>query len=267
MDFGRRIGVRGARGRVIIKSLLFLFFCLSITPGVYAAHPLITDDTGTQGKGKYQLEINSEYSHDRDDGITLDTAEIRATLSYGMTDNADIIIGLPYQSVRVKDPESTTRENGVSDISIEMKWRIYDKDGFSLALKPGLTLPSGDDEKGLGAGRATYSLLLVASKEMQPFVFHLNAGYIRNDNKADERVDIWHLSIASTVEVMKDLKLAANIGAERNSDKSSNTAPAFILGGIIYSFSESLDLDLGIKGGLNKPETDFSILAGIARRF
>lgn len=43
--------------------------------------------------------------------------------------------------------------------------------------------------------------------------------------------------------------------------------PAFILGGLIYSISKNLDIDFGIKGGLNKPETDYAILAGIAWRF
>ena len=50
-------------------------------------------------------------------------------------------------------------------------------------------------------------------------------------------------------------------------NKTSNTHPAFILGGIIYSITENFDMDLGVKGGLNKPETDLTILAGIAMRF
>lgn len=50
-------------------------------------------------------------------------------------------------------------------------------------------------------------------------------------------------------------------------NKSSNTAPAFILGGLIYSIFEDLDIDLGLKVGLNKPETDYSIVAGVALRF
>jgi len=69
------------------------------------------------------------------------------------------------------------------------------------------------------------------------------------------------------VEVIKDIKLVANIGAERNPDKSSNTHPVFIIGGLIYSISEDFDIDFGIKAGLNKPETDYSVLAGITWRF
>ena len=48
-----------------------LIFCF--TTSLYAAHPLITDDTGTQGKGRFQLELNGEYSFDKgsEAGLTL----------------------------------------------------------------------------------------------------------------------------------------------------------------------------------------------------
>jgi hypothetical protein len=90
---------------------------------------------------------------------------------------------------------------------------------------------------------------------------------MRNENKLDERKDIWHISLASELKLIKDLRLVTNIGMERNPDRTSNKHPAFILGGFIYSIFENFDIDIGIKGGLNKQETDVTILAGIAWRF
>jgi hypothetical protein len=58
-----------------------------------------------------------------------------------------------------------------------------------------------------------------------------------------------------------------NIGVERNTDRTSHKNPAFILGGFIYSITKNFDLDIGIKGGLNKLETDLTILAGMTFRF
>jgi len=238
----------------------------------FAAHPLITDDTGTQGKGKFQLEVNGEFNYDKEteEGVTTKETggEVAAILSYGIVDNLDIVLGVPYQWFKVKeDGDVTDKEDGISDMSLELKWGFYEKDGLSFALKPGITLPTGDDEKGLGTGRATYSLYFITTKEIEPWAFHLNLGYGRNENKFDERKDIWHASLAGEVEVVKNLKVVANIGGERNPDKSSDTHPAFILGGLIYSLSENFDIDFGVKGGLNKTETDYSILAGITLRF
>jgi hypothetical protein len=143
---------------------------------------------------------------------------------------------------------------------------------LSFAIKPGVTLPTGDEDKGLGNGKISYSTFFITTKERAPWAFHFNIGYIRNEYKlrvdeAANRKDLWHVSLASQVEAIKNLKAVANIGMERNLDKGSNTDPAFLLGGVIYSITESFDLDAGVKAGLNKPETDITYLAGVTKRF
>jgi hypothetical protein len=243
----------------------------------FAAHPLITDDTGTQGKGKFQVEVNSEFNYDKEkeEGVTTKETggEIATILSYGIRDNIDIVLGMPFQWLKInEDSELTSRESGISDLSLEVKWRFYEKDGLSFALKPGITFPTGNEKKGFGNGRPSYGLTFITTKELGPWAFHFNLGYMRNEYKLREdresnRKDLWHVSLASELEVVKSFKLVGNLGMERNPEKASTTHPAFILGGVIYSISENLDIDFGIKGGLNKPETDFTILAGIALRF
>ena len=145
----------------------------------------------------------------------------------------DLVIGLPYQHLRVKEADTTMTENGLSDTAIEVKWRFYEHDDLSLAIKPGLTLPTGDDDRGLSSGKTTYSLFFIASKEMDPWAFHLNLGYIRNENTLGDEKDLWHASFASTVAVAEHLTAVANIGVERNPDKLADADPAFLLGGLI----------------------------------
>ncbi len=248
---------------------LMLFFSLTVllTGLSYAAHPLITDDTGTQGRGHFQLEVNGEYGHDKEDGIKTETLDIKTILSYGLIDAIDIVLTIPYQGIRVRSEDPREDNDGIGDISFELKWRFYEKDGLSLAFKPGLTLPSGNEDRGLGTGRATYSLFFITSYESLPWSVHFNGGYIRNENRLKERKDIWHISIAGLFEVSEQLKAVGNVGMERSTEKSSNTAPAFLIAGIIYSLSKDLDLDMGVKAGLNKIETDYSVLAGMTWRF
>lgn len=258
--------------KVVTMVVVFLWYGTA-----FASHPLITDDTGSQGRGKFLIEMNSEFIHDREteNGVIVNetSGEVAAILSYGITDNTDAVIGLPYQWSRVKeDGEITSNEDGISDMSLEVKWRFFEGDRLSLAVKPGIALPTGDEKSGLGNGRASYWLTLITTKEMEPWAFHLNAGYTRNEYKLEEdrntnRADIWHVSLAAEVDVAENLRLVANIGMQRNTDKHSHTHPAFILGGLIYSVSEGLDLDFGVKTGLTKSETDYTILAGLARRF
>ena len=240
----------------------------------FAAHPLITDDAGTQGKGKLQFEFNGEYARDKEDGITVKsfTFPTIPVLSYGIADTVDIVFGLPYTVVTTEEAGTETRQSGLSDASIEMKARFYEKEGLSLAVKPGISLPTGDENKGPGNGKISYSAFLITTREAAPWAFHFNLGYIRNEYKlrVDEdakRKDIWHVSLASQLEVVKDLSTVANAGMERNSDKTSNTHPAFVLGGFIYSLNESVDIDAGVKAGLNRAEADYTLLAGLTYRY
>ncbi len=251
---------------MIYLALLFLS-CPS-----WAAHPLITDDTGTQGKGKFQLELNGQYDWDRDDSddssVKSTGGQTAATLSYGVADNVDLILSLPYLWGNAEINETTVyNEQGIGDAVLETKMRLFEKNGFSVALKPGISIPTGNDEKSLGAGLLGGHLFLIASQELGSWAFHGNLGYIRNENKLDERRDIWHASFAATWEVIKNLKLAADIGIERNPYDDAKDDPAFLIGGIIYSIKENVDVDFGLKCGLTKSETDLSLLTGLTFRF
>jgi len=264
MHFPCRITIVRRQLRLFPLGIFALFSCATTA---FAAHPLITDDAGTMGAGKAQLEMNGEYGHDKEDGVTSTKTEGAAVLSYGLSETVDLVVGLPYQHLRVKEPDFTLTENGISDTAIEVKWRFYEHDDLSLAIKPGLTLPTGDDERGLGAGKATYSLFFIASQEIAPWAFHLNLGYIRSENTLDEEKDIWHASVAASLAVTEDLRAVANLGVERNPAKLTGNDPAFVLVGLVYALSEEFDLDCGIKYGLTDPETDYTVLAGVTWKF
>lgn len=254
----------------VFAGLLFVFVWSS---SVFAAHPLITDDTGTQGKAKMQFEFNGEYGVDTKDGVTEESFELPAmpVFSYGISETSDIVFGLPYVSTKTETEGSTGAVRGIGDASLEVKVRFYEKGGLSMAVKPGLSLPTGNEAKGLGNGKTSYSVFFITTKQAEPWAFHFNAGYVRNEYKLQSdqdanRKDIWHVSLASQVEVLKNLNIVANIGIETTADKSSNIEPVFALGGFIYSILEHLDVDMGIKAGLNQPAVDCLILAGITWR-
>lgn len=255
--------------RLVVAAGLFVVLA---DGSAFAAHPLITDDSGTQGKGKFQFELNGQYDMDKETTAGVETkstgGQIGTTLSYGILDNTDLVLSLPYVWGNVKEDGATVYdESGPSDTVFEVKWRFFDKDGLSFALKPGVSFPTGDNDKGLGTGKTGYHVFLVASQEVAPWAFHVNLGYIRNENKADEDENLWHVSAAATFEAVKHLKLVANIGMEKNPDRTADNDPAFLLGGLIYSIKENFDVDFGVKTGLTSSETDLSVLAGMALRF
>ena len=251
-----------------MKEVLFILIFTFVASGTsFATHPLVTDDAGTQGKGKFQLELVGQNSRNNEDGVKSNATQITPILTYGIVDNVDIILGVPYQRFRTKDADDTFSEDGFSDASLDLKWRFHENNGWGFALKPGITLPTGNEEKGFGTGRVTYRLFFITTKELKPWAFHVNLGYIRNENNTHDNKNLWHASLAAEVEVVKDLRAVANIGINRNPDVDDTVHPAFILGGLVYSLSEHLDLDVGIKGGLNRAEDDITYLAGLTWKF
>ena len=259
-------------------ALLASALMLSSTP-LFAAMPLQTDDTGTQGKGHSQIEIGFESASDKETeaGVSCKTTggAVSATLSYGLTDTIDLVTGFPLEWYTKKENGvKVTDENGIGDLALQIKWRFYEMpdSGFSLALKPGITIPTGDEEKGLGTGKLSGNVTLIATREAKLATFHFNLGYSRNEYKLDEasessRKNIWHTSVAAELNVTDKLRAVGDLGIETASEKDSNTDPAWILGGFIYEVADNADLDLGIRGGLNDAETDTTLLAGVTMRF
>jgi Putative MetA-pathway of phenol degradation len=95
------------------------------------------------------------------------------------------------------DRRMDSRVNGISDTSLDAKMRLYEKDGLSLAFKPGVSLPTGDEDNWLGAGRLGYHLFLIGMKTCGLWTFLGNLGYIRNDTDSDfDEKNIWHVSAA-----------------------------------------------------------------------
>ncbi|MEI7706648.1 MAG: transporter [Chlorobium sp.] len=263
----------------MIKRIPPIILALLWSVPAFAAHPLMTDDTGTQGKGKFQFEYNGEYS--RDDEHEAGVAEketsgtLTAALTYGMTDNLDIVVGLPWQwgSLSV-DGNLVSNDNGIGDTSVEVKWRFFEckKEEFSVALKPKVIFPTGDAQKGLGNGNISGGVLLIATKEWEHRALHGNIGYTHNSyalaqDNAILKQDIWHASVAAEFHMTEKLRSVADVSIDSNNERTADPNRVFLLGGLIYSVNDTFDLDLGVKAGLNHAETDKTILAGLTTRF
>lgn len=231
----------------------------------HAAHPLITEDTGTQGMGRTQIELTVEHAHDHDNGVQEQSWRYAAVTTYGLQDTLDVLVTVPYVGERVDD-DTVRRASGIGDVGLDLKWRFYEAAIWSAALKPGLVLPTGDDGRGLGAGRLGYGAYLVTSADLAPWVVHLHVGYLRHRNTLGERHGIRHFSLAATRDIGR-WRIVADIGTTTAADRTHTRDSAFLLGGIIYALQSDIDLDAGYKRSLTSSEDHGAWLAGIALRF
>lgn len=230
-----------------------------VAKGALAAHPLVTDDTSTQGHQNSQLELNSDWA--RSAGERAHAAAF--TYSYGASDRLDVYANFPM---------TFSTPSGKGDVSIGMKWRFWQDARTSLALKPEVFFPTGDESRGLGNGRTSAAVVLLASHGFGPWTVHGNVGLTANRYKLSEVSNvfhqaIWRVSGAVAYAVSPHWTVMADTGIARNAEKAGNVNPVFILFAAIYSPQKNIDLDMGIKGGLNAFEVDRQLGAGVTIRY
>lgn len=230
----------------------------------HAAHPLVTDDTGTQGTGGMQLELNADASRDRSGGTTERTRVANATFTYGLTEDLDLALNLPHQRAALT---GTSAERGTGDVALGLKWRFLERDGFTLGLKPQVLLATGNEQRGLGNGKPSYGASLLAAWEADTVTLLANAGYTYNNNTIGARKNLWNLSAAALYRFAPKFQGVFDVGTYRNVDPSDNRNPAFAILGMIYSPTESVDFDIGFRKGLNKTEADKTAGVGLTLRW
>lgn len=242
----------------------------------HAGHPLSTDDTGTQGMLKFLVEGTAEFSWDKDttNGITTKTDQqnLGLTFTAGLLDSLDASIAVPLTIQQVRENDLNTLDNsGLNDITLALKWRFLELGPVSFAIKPSMTIPNGNQARSLGNGRAGYSANLISTVDLKPVALHANLGYTNQEYvdtvRPNNRTGIWKMSLAGGVEVLKGLQIVAEVGASSNALHASDIWPAYVTGGVIYTIIDNIDLDLGVRGGFNKPSTDLMLLTGVAIRF
>jgi hypothetical protein len=249
---------------------------MSLSSLAFAAHPLATDDTGTQGTMKFQVETSAEFAWDKEarQGITTKSSyqTLNATVTAGVLDALDLALSYPYTWQKIQTDSVTSLDNsGLNDLTVALKLRFLELGPASFAIKPSITFPTGNRERSLGVGRAAYGVTLISTVEFKPVAVHANFGYTNQKyTDADSnglREHLWNLSLAGSVEIIQGLQLVTEIVTASNPDRRSNIWPIFMSCGMIYSIIDNLDLSLGAKVGLTDPATDMALLTGITFKF
>jgi hypothetical protein len=171
----------------------------------HAYFPFITDDTGTQGEGGNQLELNYVFTKERGVGVAADgtyfpgdygtSNAFPITYTRGLTDNLDVFVGIIRQ---------TSPTNGWMNSAVGLKWRFAGnaEEGWSFAIKPALLTPVSRsmEASGLGNGKTNGSVSLISSYLQPTYEVHLNARYTSNLSysgaEEQQAQHLWGVSVA-----------------------------------------------------------------------
>jgi hypothetical protein len=250
-------------------------FLVFLHTAAWAMHPLISDDSGTQGPGGVLIESNINYLKDNE----FKSTAVPVAVTVGIGETMDAVVELPYLWLH---PSAVTGndESGFSDVVFKFKHRFFEREEKrrerekfeqSLAYQILYSQPSGNEEKGLGAGTARWGARLISTTEWESIEINANLGY-ESSGKALRRGnftfdDAVFLSIAAKYERPKPWEPVVELTVIRVKEPDTLTRIVTSLVGLIYEPSEHFYIDAGIRVGLNVNSEDYGLLAGFGYKF
>jgi len=237
---------------------------LAASGPAHAAPPLITEDTGTQGKGAFQLEVTIEQARQSRSGTSYDGTETSVVLNYGVAEDIDLQFIVPYLHLTEETAAGRTVTKGVLDAYLNLKWRFYERDTLSFAVLPSLIVPTG--AAGLSSERVNPGARLIASYEPGAFAVHADGGYRNFDNVQGLREHLYHLSAAVMYTLHDTLKLVADQSGETSPDPASSNSVRYTTLGAIWIFSPGVGIGCGVKMGHGDQAIERSYLCGVGMR-
>jgi hypothetical protein len=229
-----------------------------LAPPAEAAHPLLTEDPGTQGQGRFELELGAQ--RDRENGAT--AVELGPQLSLGVLDDVDLIVRPTWLDVR----GSAADARGMGDTALDFKWRFLEEGPFAFGLRAGVDVPTGSTEKGLGTGKASPHAMLIAAWNAEPCSVYANVEYV-HDPLIGDRPNLWGGSVAVLLAVADRWRFSAEAGVASNPVPSGAATLAVARFGAILSVTPWLDVDVGYQAPLNRAAPDQVVLVGATLRW
>lgn len=153
----------------------FTALALLLAQPAFAGHPFITEDPGTVGAGRIELELGTAASQG-DPSVGGRVVLFAPQLSLGITPALDLIAQPAWLN---QMPAQAPALAGNADTLADFKWRFFENDTLALAVRAGLDLPTGDSTLGLGAGTLGYHAIAIVGATFGDYAVYVNAAYAR----------------------------------------------------------------------------------------
>jgi hypothetical protein len=142
----------------------------------HAGPPFLTDDP--EPVDRHHAEFNAIWQQSRDRGGRAGTLGVE--LNVGCAAETQCHVAVPAAFYRPADGPSRA---GLGDAELGVKYRFVDDAdaGWSAAVYPTMTLPTGDPSRGLGNGRPQWLLPLWVQRRAGPWQWDAGVSWLGND--------------------------------------------------------------------------------------
>ena len=218
------------------------WWCLAVVAwlapaAAQAGPPFLTDDPEPTDAGHWEIYAPAVEASGR---AGVDEGSFGAEFNYGAGPDVQLTVGLPASFAR----DDTGSHSGRGDLELSVKYRFFRNEdaGASIAIFPGLTLPTAS--RGLGAGRVTALIPVWLQKDAGPWSVFGGGGYAINPGP-DAR-NYWTGGVALSRQVTERLLVGFEIDRQ-GADTTDGRASTSLGLGAIFKLKAPLRL-LGSAG-------------------
>jgi hypothetical protein len=216
---------------------LFCLFAVAALSPAQAGAPFVTDDPEPIAYGTWEINVFSQATHvSGERSGTLAGVD----MNYGALPDLQLHVIAPLAFDKVAGAGTKI---GYGDTELGAKYRFIDEDegGWrpAVAVFPLVSLPTGDDERGLGTGHTREFLPLWLEKNFGDWRTFGGGGYWNNPG-ADNK-NYWFLGWALQRQITENLSLGGEVFHQTASTDDGKSSSGFNLGGI-YDLSDNYHL-------------------------
>jgi hypothetical protein len=229
--------------------------------GALAGPPILTDDTGTPGPGKWETNMGFTVEKRRDTTLYNMPA---LDLNYGIGDRIQLNYSVSWIVLDAKDAAA---KNGLGNSEVAVKWRFLDEDknGIALSVYPRFILNNltSSVNRGLVDKGTVFRLPLQAERKIGAITLNPEIGH----DFRQEGGDGWLYALALKYDEIKGLEVLAEVfGTADNSFKKQENVVN--IGGR-KDVSENISLHASVGRRLHQTSDQPTLLSyvGLQMRF
>src|SRR5512143_1614361 len=221
--------------------------------GVLAGPPILTDDTGTPGSGKWETNMGFTIEKRRD-AVLYNTPAL--DLNYGIGERIQLNYSISWI---VLDTTDAGAKNGIGNSEVAVKWRFLDEDnnGVALSVYPRFIFnnAASSADKGLVDKGVVYRLPFQMEKKIGHVIINPEAGHDFRQEGGDE----WFYALALKYDEIKGLEVLAEVfgTADNNFKKQENVVNI----GVRKDVSENFSLHASVGRSLRQASDQPSLLS------
>lgn len=228
-----------------------------------ADRPDATESPYTVDAGAFQLEMTFfEFGTRKEDGETLNSFAVAPiNFKIGVTNSADLqILFDPFLSSETPGGEDA---DGIGNFGLRWKQNLWgnDEGPVGVAIMPYITFPTGDDE--VASDEVEGGVIVPVAIELPNgwgLGLQAELGFVDEDG---DREEVFSHTAVLGRELFENVGGYIEYIGQHDLDGEYDS---FLSGGLTYSLSADMQLDVGAVVGLNGDE-DVAIFTGITVRF